>query len=71
MAAYVLNGFREATASEMTRRERRARHASFMSRAAGAVRNWIADPLFWDLYDAERSTDLLAMTKFHDRYSMR
>ena len=71
MAAYVLNGFREATVNEMTRRERRARHASIMSRAAGAVRDWLTDPLFWDLYDAERSTDLLAMTKFHDRYSRR
>ena len=70
MAAYVLNGFREAAGSEMQRLERNARHASFVSRAAGAVRDWFADPLFWDLYDAERSEDLQAMTKLHNRYSM-
>lgn len=70
MAAYVLSGFREAAADEMNRRTRRANRASFMAKAAGAVRDWFVDPLFWDLYDAERSDDLQAMTKLHNRYSM-
>lgn len=69
MAAYVLDGYREVADRQRKLDEQRAKRASFVRKAAGAVRDWFADPFFWDLYEAERSDDLQAMTRLYGKYS--
>ena len=45
-------------------------HKTFSVKSiAGMIRDFFADPMFWDLYNAERSESMEEMNRFYAKYS--
>ncbi len=69
-AAQAVSGYRQVTNIHRTGKADKAGLTEILRNAVCSVRDWFADPFFWDLYEAERSADSHAMSDLYRRYSL-